>query len=227
MMDHLHGIGMPQRRCGIPNPALLALLVMFTAVLLGGFSSISQAQIKFYSLETDRMRVVYYDQNHRYVIPHVARCFENSLNYYYDFFGYVPTEEVTILFQDFDDYGYAGTSTIPNNYITLGLEPFEYCYETCPTNERFNWVISHEMLHVVASEKGAGADLFWRRFFGGKVAPDAQNPESIFYSYLSNPRRYAPRWYHEGIAVFMETWMAWKRRSPWPKRRSNVQRSAA
>ncbi|MCK4235573.1 MAG: hypothetical protein KAX38_00545, partial [Candidatus Krumholzibacteria bacterium] len=35
-----------------------------------------------------------------------------------------------------------------------------------------------------------------------------EDPISIFYSYLTNPRRYAPRWYHEGIAVFMETWMA-------------------
>ena len=40
------------------------------------------------------------------------------------------------------------------------------------------------------------------------MAPTAEDPLSIFYSYLTNPRRYAPRWYHEGLAVFMETWMA-------------------
>ena len=44
--------------------------------------------------------------------------------------------------------------------------------------------------------------------FMGKVPPSDEDPVSIFYSYLTNPRRYAPRWYHEGIAVFMETWMA-------------------
>ena len=30
----------------------------------------------------------------------------------------------------------------------------------------------------------------------------------MIYSYLCSPRRYAPRWYHEGLAVYMETWMA-------------------
>ena len=30
----------------------------------------------------------------------------------------------------------------------------------------------------------------------------------MFYSYLSVPRAYSPRWYHEGIAVFLETWMS-------------------
>ena len=29
----------------------------------------------------------------------------------------------------------------------------------------------------------------------------------MFYSYLTNPRYYSPRWLHEGIAVFVETWM--------------------
>ena len=31
---------------------------------------------------------------------------------------------------------------------------------------------------------------------------------SMLYSFLTSPRWYSPRWYHEGIAVFLETWMA-------------------
>ena len=120
------------------------------------------------------------------------------MSFYHDFFGYTPTEEVTILLQDFDDHGYAGTSTIPNNYITLGIEPFEYVYETCPTNERFNWVINHELVHVVVSEKATGADNAYRKLFFGKVVADSEAPVSMIYSWLTNPRRYAPRWYHEG-----------------------------
>jgi hypothetical protein len=186
----------------------LSLLTTAAIALLALAPAPASGQLKFQVLETEYLRVVYYDEEHAYVLPHLARCFENSMGYYRDFFGYTPTEEVTILLQDFDDYGYAGTSTIPNNYITLGIEPFEYVYETCPTNERFNWVMSHELVHVVASEKAASGDRYWRKVFFGKVMPNDQNPESIIYSYLSNPRRYAPRWYHEGIAVFMETWLA-------------------
>ncbi len=38
--------------------------------------------------------------------------------------------------------------------------------------------------------------------------PIAEQPETILYMYLTAPRVAAPRWYHEGIAVFIDTWMA-------------------
>jgi hypothetical protein len=184
--------------------ASLLLILLAHPVPAGGTST----EIKFRSLETEHLRVVYYDEEQYYIIPHLARSYENSMGFYRGFFGYTPSEQVTVFFQDFDDYGYAGTSTIPNNYITLGIEPFEYVYETCPTNERINWVMMHELMHVVASENATGADEFFRAVMFGKVNAQPENPESILYTYLTNPRRYAPRWYHEGIAVFMETWLA-------------------
>ncbi|HEX6790698.1 MAG TPA: hypothetical protein VF247_05245 [Candidatus Krumholzibacteria bacterium] len=186
------------------NPVCIVALV----VALLATAAPARAGLELQSLQTPTLRVVYYDPAHAYILPHLARCYENSYSYFKRNLGYVPGEEVTILLQDFDDYGYAGTSTIPNNYITLGIEPFEYVYETCPTNERFNWVMSHELFHVVASEKASHTDRVFRSLFRGKVLADANNPESMIYSYLCSPRRFAPRWYHEGIAVFMETWMA-------------------
>src|SRR6186713_201839 len=186
-----------------------ALTVSFlTSLLAASVLTSAHAGLDLQCLQTKTLRVVYYDPAHAYIIPHLARCFENSYGYYKRSLGYVPGEEVTILLQDFDDYGYAGTSTIPNNYITLGIEPFEYVYETCPTNERFNWVMSHELFHVVASEKTSHIDRVFRDLFRGKVLADAGSPESMIYSYLCSPRRFAPRWYHEGIACFMETWLS-------------------
>src|SRR5207247_1237548 len=35
-----------------------------------------------------------------------------------------------------------------------------------------------------------------------------EHPESMLYEYLTIPRRSSPRWFHEGIAVFCETWMS-------------------
>ncbi len=166
------------------------------------------AQVPLYALQTKNLRLVYYDNNHAYLLPHTARCFENSLKFHRALFDYRPSEEVTILFQDFNDYGSAGTSTIPWNYINVGIEPFDYVYETSPTNERMNWVMSHELVHVLATDKAGKADAFYRKIFGGKVSPIAENPLSMYYSYLTTPRWYSPRWYHEGIATFMETWMA-------------------
>ena len=59
----------------------------------------------------------------------------------------------------------------------------------------------------MTNDEAAGQDRWFRRCFLGKVTPIAEDPVSIAYGYLTNPRHYAPRWYHEGMAVFMETWM--------------------
>lgn len=160
------------------------------------------------SRRTEHLNLISYDEAHRYLSYHLARSFENSLAFHRNLFDYTPTEPVTVLMQDFGDYGHGGTSTIPWNYISIGISPFDYVYDTMPANERMNWLMHHELVHVVATDKGSGSDLFFRKMFNGKVSPISENPISMFYSYLTSPRWYSPRWYHEGIAVFLETWMA-------------------
>ncbi|MFI5253137.1 MAG: hypothetical protein ACHQQQ_11995 [Bacteroidota bacterium] len=172
------------------------------------FIAYSTAPAQYYSLSTKDLRLIYYDRNHEYIVPHLSRCFENSLTFHKKLFGYTPWEDITVFLQDFDDYGYGGTTSIPLNIMMLGIEPYENVFETSPANEKFNWVMSHELTHVVATDQAAGQDRFFRRLFFGKVSPEGEQPISMFYSYLTNPRKYAPRWYHEGIAVFLETWMA-------------------
>jgi len=110
--------------------------------------------------------------------------------------------------EDFGDFGNAGAISVPVNFIKVALAPFSYVYEIRPANERMNWMMNHELVHIVASDKPTSGDLFFRKFFSGKVIPMEQDPISILYSYWTNPREYAPRWYHEGAAVFLETWMA-------------------
>ncbi len=166
----------------------------------------SRAQLQ--SLRTKNLHLISLDSSHAFLVPHVARSFENSLKFHRRLFDYTPSEPVTVLLHDFNDYGTGGTNTIPWNYLSIGIEPYDYVYETSPTNERFNWVMNHELVHVLATDKAAGSDLFFRGMFLGKVEPTAENPLSMFYSWLTSPRWYSPRWYHEGIATFMETWMA-------------------
>jgi hypothetical protein len=167
----------------------------------------SAVDLELKTREGENVRLIYFGED-SYVIPHLARSFHNSLRFHHRMFGYQPSEKINIILQDMDDYGYAGATTMPHNYVTLGIEPFEHVYETCPTNERFSWVMNHELVHLVASDMATGSDLFFRKLFQGKVTATDEDPLSIWYSYLTNPRRYAPRWYHEGVAVFMETWMS-------------------
>jgi len=154
------------------------------------------------------MRLVYYSPEHAFIVPHLVRSFENSMAFHSKLFHYTPSEPVLLFLQDYDDYGYAGATSLPHNYMILGIEPYEYAYETSPTNERINWVISHELMHVVASDPASGTDRLFRTLFFGKVLPTDEDPPSMLYSYWTSPRKYAPRWYHEGIATFMETWMS-------------------
>lgn len=161
-----------------------------------------------YNLKAASFNLIYYDTVQNYLVPHVTRCFENALNFHRRLFQWTPSEEVTVFMDDFDDYMHAGATSIPHNYLFIGLEPEKYVFDTFSTNERFNWVMNHELAHIVAMDKAAGSDRFFRSLFFGKVQPIADHPLSMVYSYLASPRFYAPRWYHEGIAVFLETWMS-------------------
>jgi hypothetical protein len=71
-----------------------------------------------------------------------------------------------------------------------------------------NVIMNHELVHIATMDRAAPRDAAFRRLFGGKVMPLAEQPESILYFFLTTPRVAAPRWYHEGIAVFVDTWMA-------------------
>lgn len=163
---------------------------------------------QIYSLETKNLQLLYYSKAHQYIVPHLARCFENAFSFHSTLFDYSTDQKVSVLLQDFGDYGQGGAAAVPKNYIFIGIAPMRYVYETAPANERMNWLMNHETVHIVALDKASQSDRTWRNIFMGKVHASKENPISMFYSYLTTPREYAPRWYHEGIATFLETWMA-------------------
>jgi len=163
---------------------------------------------QYRSFETENLQLVYYDLASDFLVKHVARSFHNSLDVYEKFYGYTPDERVTMFIHDSQDYGNAGADVLPRNFINLGMAPLNYAFETAPANERVNSTLHHELVHVITNDHATGRDNFFRSAFSGKVAVSDHDPLSIFYSYLTAPRRYAPRWYQEGIAVFMETWMS-------------------
>jgi hypothetical protein len=173
------------------------------AVALLTVASVASAQLQ--SLETDQLELVYFGTE-RYLVPHVARCFQNALASHQKLFDYTPSEKVTVLLEDFADSGNAAASAVPNDRILVTIAPFSYVFEVVLGNERMNWLMSHELVHILAADKAAARDRMYRKLFGGKVAPTSENPLSMIYSYLTTPRLYAPPWYQEGVAVFMETW---------------------
>ena len=191
------------RKGNNPLKSQLVLLALFWVFLLT-FSFYAQ----FYSVRTKDLQLIYYSKAHEYIVPHLVRCFENALRFHSSLFDYKPTQRVTILLHDFSDYGNAGAETVPKNFINLCISPVNFTFETVPSNERINTTLNHELVHIATMDKPANCDNFFRSIFFGKVYPLVDNPTSILYSYLTNPRRLTPRWYLEGIATFLETWMA-------------------
>src|SRR5262245_6324502 len=176
------------------------------ALALSGLASSAHAQ--FASLETDDLRLVYITPTMSFVTPHAARCFENSMGFQRRLFGYAPSEKVSVLLLDLQDSGNASAGAVPRNNLNVQLAPLHFTFETMLANERMNTLMNHELVHIVTNDKPGGSDRFFRGLFQGKDAPIAEQPESILYFYLTNPRIAAPRWFHEGIAVFADTWMA-------------------
>ena len=181
-------------------------LVRLASVLcLAGLAAPAAAQLR--ALRTDELNLVHWGTV-RYLVPHVARCFQNAYEFHHETFGWTPSEPVTVLLHDFYDHGNAAASSLPKNNIFAAIAPFSYAFEILPGNEHLNWMMNHELVHVLTSDMAAERDVKARKFFLGKVYPSQEQPLSMYWSFLTSPRIYTPRWYMEGIASFMETWMA-------------------
>ena len=159
-------------------------------------------------VDTDQLHLLYADPSLNYLVPHAARTFSNAFDWQRRIFGWEPSERTTVWLRDFADYGNAGVSPAPDTLLRMDVAPAANAFETNPSNERMYSTMNHEMVHVATTDIASSEDRRWRGFFLGKVAPQSAHPESLVYSYLTVPRFTVPRWYLEGSAVFMETWMA-------------------
>ena len=159
----------------------------------------------WYERESENFKVVYRaDQTH--LANHILNSAENALAALNDLFDYKPKDKIIIGLYDASDYGLGYTTTIPQNFLRLEVEPLEPGYEAITYSERYQWMISHELVHIIVNDQATGFEKFMRALFG-KVPPEKTQPTSILFSYLTNSLRYTPRWYQEGIAVYIETWL--------------------
>src|SRR5262249_7550016 len=159
------------------------------------------------SLRTNDLTLLYYDPIQTYLTPYIGRAYENAMAFHKRTFEWTPWDPPTIYLRDLRDAGQAVVREAPTNVIIVDVAPFPLTYETFSPGERFFTLMNHELTHVATTDLWNDTDAFLRHVFSGKVAPTGEHPESILYAYLSAPRTIGPRWYYEGSAVFMETWM--------------------
>ncbi len=158
--------------------------------------------------ETDEVRVLYFDPFQTHLLPHIIRNFHNSVEFQKRVFSWQPNEKPTVVLTDLSDYGNAGAGASPYNGVSVYIAPASRTLETMPSSERIFMIMNHELVHVANMDVANSSDRRWRRLFGGKPRQTDRHPETILYNYLTIPRLTAPRWYLEGAAVFMETWMS-------------------
>jgi hypothetical protein len=186
---------------GLPQGSLRAASALAIAVWAAPAAGLDLEYV-----QTKELRVVYFDPE-SYFVPHAAQSFLSGLASQRSLFNYVPDVSVTVLLEDFSDLANASTLEAPRNRIFLDVAPSNRPYETVSSGDRLAWTALHELTHLAMRDRASPDDVRFRRLFHGKVAVDAAHPESLLYSYLTVPRETAPRWYHEGGAVFMETWL--------------------
>ena len=187
-----------QARCWLQRACFLLCALLWPALAAAQLSKV----------ETADVRIVYIEGSESYLVPHATRAFLNALDFARRQFKFEPYDPISVLLVDFSDSGNAAAGTVPRNIMSLQIAPLSFAFETMAANERMTTLMNHELVHVITMDQAAGRDLVFRRLFAGKVAVQSAHPESLLYWYLTVPRVAAPRWYHEGIAVFADTWMA-------------------
>lgn len=156
---------------------------------------------------TDDVLVIHADPTLNALVPHTLATFHQALQWQRRIFGWTPADRTTLWLRDFADAGNAGATPIPLNYLRFEVSPLSSPFETAPSAERVYSTMNHELVHLATTDAANARDRGWRRVFFGKVAPVPEHPESLLYSLLTTPRWTVPRWYLEGSAVFLETWM--------------------
>src|SRR5260221_1341650 len=166
-----------------------------------------ESPVHITAVETPDLRLYYYDYLAD-IAPLAIRTFTNAREWQRRMFGWMPSERTTVILQDFADYGNAHAFAAPRGTLIIDVAPLSRAFETSPAGERMYTTMNHELVHVLQSDISSAEDQWWRKLFLGKVSAQSRNPETLLYSYLTTPRYTAPRWYAEGGAVFLETFMA-------------------
>ena len=106
---------------------------------IGLWTNSASGQLK--TTETEDVDIIYTSPLHKYLLPQLVSTFTNSYNFHRNLFGYTPTENISILMQDFGDFGHGGADALPTNNVNIGIGPFNYVYETMPASERMNGLL--------------------------------------------------------------------------------------
>ena len=182
------------------------------AAMLSAFSLALPAQTIYKYEQRDSsmnrgVTLTFFSKTLSQYIPHIIRQYEHAKALHDTVWGKPDIQPPFMMLTDWEDDGNGGAAPLPSNVISIGMAPVNMSYYISPTTERYSHLFKHEYTHTVMTDRPNARDAWWRRLFGTKVVAQMRYPLTSVWSYLTVPRWYAPRWYHEGIACCMETWL--------------------
>jgi hypothetical protein len=185
------------------NTSRIVYIILFAFIIF--FPGISAGAPKWYIVETEEFRFIY-QKEYRHLVPQIIVKAETALYTLKKIFSYTPYEKINILIQNTKDTGGGGATSLPHNLIQIEVSPFTLDYEFTRFDSHFQWLLSHELTHIVMNDHAPAAEKGLRKLFG-KVQPSKHDPLTIPFGLLTNYSRFTPIWHQEGIATFMETWL--------------------
>lgn len=184
----------------------------FLSLVLLVFVTLPLFSQHIYQYNCSAGQMVFFNESVAKHIPHMVRMQAIGLELHNQIWNtdsnsrYVADKPL-LYFTDWCDDGNGGVNAFPWSNIQIGMAPMNMSFYVAPSVERYYHLFTHEQTHVVMTDKATKADMGWRKFFGSKIYVDNRHPMSAIWSYFTTPRWYSPRWYQEGIACFLETWM--------------------
>lgn len=179
---------------------------MIISIVMLFIPHISKSQVSWLQKESENF-IIIYKPHHSYLADYLLSSAEKSYTVLTKVFGSRPSERIVLNTFDLYDYGFGEATSIPQNYIHIEIEPFEAGYENVPYNERFQWIINHELVHIFYNDQSNGFEGGMRTLFS-KVPPEQSQPITSLYTLLTNYNRFSPVWHQESIAVYLETWLS-------------------
>src|SRR5210317_870762 len=140
--------------------AVFRALAISLAILPGS----QVAAQKLSQVETDSLRLLYFDPTETYLVPRVIQTYHNSADRQQSILGYEPEDKVTVLLTDFSDYGNAGANSAPRNTLIVDIAPISLTFDTAAPAERMYTMMNHELVHITNTDQMAPADQRARKF---------------------------------------------------------------
>jgi hypothetical protein len=186
-------------------PPLILLLVLLLAWLPRPACA-EDNPLGLREARADGVRLFYADSLD-YLVPYTVASAVRTRAWQRQRFSWMPDEPATFELLDDADLGSGSTLPAPRGLSTIESAALPIAQQRMATVERVDGLVDRESMQQMKADLAAPDDLRWRRYFLGKVAADAQNPESLGYALLTTPGDAAPRWLRDGAAAFLQTWM--------------------